>query len=182
SHRQSSAAESYARLLTMVEARLEWTRNCGSPESLAPMFTLRHHSEHDAARTLPDSTLNAAMLPSAPADDCAAPPASSSVPVSSSFLPTCGLSDVAFAIRRYVVADALAASGAGSAGGAAPEGSAVEGAALVSTNFGASAVPAVPVAPAAPAAPAVPAVPAAAAGGVAGDVDGASFRHPVTVI
>jgi hypothetical protein len=64
--------------------------------------------------TFPDSTLSAGALGSDPAADAVAAAElswASSVPVSASFLPTCGLSAVGFAIRRYVwAAAAFAAS------------------------------------------------------------------------
>ena len=56
--------------------------------------------------TFPDSTLSAGALgsdPAADAVDAAALSCSSSVPVSASFLPTCGLSPDGFAIKRYVL-------------------------------------------------------------------------------
>src|SRR4051812_2877362 len=61
---------------------------------------------HDCAMTLPDSTFSEGMLVAEAVEAVAPAPAalvlSSSVPVSSSFLPTCGLSDVGFATSIYV--------------------------------------------------------------------------------
>jgi len=59
--------------------------------------------EHDAATILPDSTLNAGALDSDAADvvaDGVVGAWSSSVPVTSSFLPTWGVNADAFAISR----------------------------------------------------------------------------------
>ena len=63
--------------------------------------------------TLPDSTLSAGALdsdPAADAVDAAELSWASSVPVSASFLPTCGLSADGFAIRYVWAAAAFAAS------------------------------------------------------------------------
>jgi hypothetical protein len=129
-------------------------------------------------------------LASEPAADSVAGVAlagASIVPVSSSFFPMCGLSDAAFAIRRYVCA-ALAApvSGALAVLGE-PEGSAGAGAASVSRNFCvAEASPAVPAVPAVAVVPVVPVVPVVVVAAplvvVLAELAGASFRHPVTVI
>ncbi len=112
------------------------------------------------------------------------------VPVISSFLPTCGLSAVGFAMSRYVLFPDAVASLVVVAPVVlgAPLVSAGADTAFVRMNVGASAVVVAAVVPGAPGAPVVPAVPAVpVAPGipvavVAADVAGASFRHPVTVI
>jgi hypothetical protein len=147
--------------------------------------------EQEFATTLPASTLSAGAAASAAVTEPAVEelPDSSSVPVSSSFLPTCGLKADGFAIRTYVLADpavtpaVVVAPDVPAVPAADAESGAVDGTASVNMNFAsaggaafvAAVLPAVPaVVPAV--VPVVPTVPDESPGAC-----GAAFRHPVTV-
>lgn len=144
--------------------------------------------------TRPDSTRSAgpcseepdvpvvAVVPLVAAPD---DPFFSSVPVSSSFLPTCGVSADGFAISRKVcppasgveplgAAPAVGVSGVepGAAAGFIVASASTYFASLGSAALAAPAVPAVPVVPVVPAVPAPPAV---------ASEPGAARRHPTIV-
>ena len=146
------------------------------------------YCEQEFPTTFPDSTRRAGP--------CAAPGAaapfgdadalsSTSVPVSSSFLPTCGVNAAGFAMRRYVwpepavVVDGDGDVGAGVSGDVeAPLVSAGFSEASARMYFASdSADPDVPVAPGVPVAAVVPVVPVASAV----VASAAERRQPVTV-
>ena len=130
------------------------------------------YSEQLAATILPDSTLNAGAA--ADGSWASGVLVGSIVPVSSSFLPTCSLSAVGLAIRRYVCAAAPESAGDAEAPVNTNLASAPAGAAAVVPE-----VPAVPVA-AEPAVPAVPVGFGVAALAVSLGIGGAAFKQPVT--